>query len=195
MVTAFPAWRRSKYAKNNNNSSRLPLFNPYSTMRCYRWRIADNCGPENTVKCSLRHRDNLYTSLATNSQVSQATLLSPGFGKKNPGYYNKNFCIYNVSLDCPEEMVELVPTARTTQLSDTQSCRDYLSFHVNSQRTPLIELCGAAVKDTLAYRTIPSTSFSAILWSDDNENDQGRFEILARCKVPEGSGAGRLTPN
>lgn len=174
------------------------LFYPYSTMECFRWRIADNCGPEKSVKCSLRSRDFLGMSLTTDSQPSQAILLSPGFDKRNPRYYNKNFCIYNISLDCPVEMVELIPTARTTQLSDAQSCRDYLSFHTTSQRTPLIELCGADVKDTLAYRTIPSTSFSAILWSDDNGKDVGRFEILARCKIPEqgyGSGAGRLTPN
>lgn len=115
-----------------------------STVRCFRWRLADNCGSEHSLKCSLRHRANLYQALATDSSLTQATLLSPGFDRPNQAYYNRNLCIYNISLDCPEEEeVELIPTDRTTYLSDAQTCRDYLSFHVESQTPPLIELCGA----------------------------------------------------
>ena len=171
-----------------------------SSRRCFRWRLADNCGLENAVKCSLRHRNDLYQSSIASADLNEATLFSPGFEKPRPGYFNKNFCIYNISLDCPDEMVELTPTQTTTGLNDTQSCRDYLSFHVDSQRTPLMELCGSAVSNPSAYRTIQATSFYAVLWSDNDGYDKGKFEIKATCKTApqgqgEGSGAGNLTPD
>lgn len=190
------------------------LFPTHSTVRCFRWRLADNCGPEHSLKCSLRHRANLHQALATDTSRTQATLLSPGFNRpKNQAYYNRNLCIYNISLDCGTEEgegeVELIPTQRTTSLSDAHTCRDYLSFHVESQVPPLLELCGAAVGDPRAYRTIPSSSFSAVLWTNDNDVDLGGFEIVAKCRAPapapapdaappakqgQGSGAGELTP-
>ena len=160
-------------------------------MRCFRWRLADECGPDNKLKCSLRNRNNLNQPLETDSYRTEVTLRSPGFERKNPGYYNKNFCIYNISLDCPEEMVELIPTKRTTQLSDpTDNCRDYLSFHTDSHRLPLTELCGEEVGDYLAYSTIPSSSFYGVLWSNDDDYERGQYEIVAKCKIPDIQGSG-----
>jgi hypothetical protein len=168
--------------------------NLYSTRRCFRWRIADSCGQDHTLKCSLRHRENLHESITTNADLTRATIFSPGFEKQKPKYFNRNFCIYNISLNCPDEMVELVPSELTTEFADT---RDYLSFHVNSTRRPFLELNGADVARPSAYTTIPSTSFSTVLWSDHNGKDKGRFEILARCRHQEqreGSGVGTLAP-
>lgn len=157
-------------------------------MRCFRWRIADNCGEDRSLKCSMRHRANLDDTLITDGSAYH--LRSPGFDKRGnrSRYYNRNFCIYNVSLDCPDEMVELVPTSSTTKLSDThpEPCQyqDYLTFHIDSKRKPLIELCGAAVTDRRNYHTIPSSSFHAVLWTNDNSADLGQFEIIAQCKAP-----------
>ena len=166
-------------------------------MRCYRWRIADNCGEDDALKCSMRHRGKLYRELDTDTQLSTATLYSPGFSRGK--YQNRNFCIYNVSLDCAQEMVEVKPAVgTTTSLSDADTRRDYLSFHLHDQRIPLMELSGSAVGNPSAYSAIPASSFYAILWTNDNGVDQGRFEIKATCK-DAGLGSGdsnvRLAPN
>ena len=60
-----------------------------------------------------------------------------------------------------------------------------------------MELCGSAVSNPSAYRTIQATSFYAVLWSDNDGYDKGKFEIKATCRqgLGEGSGAGKLTPD
>ena len=82
--------------------------------------------------------------------------------------------------------MELTPTKLTTQLSSpANSCQDYLSFHTDSHRLPLIELCGEEVGDHLAYKIIPSSSFYGILWSNDDGFEHGQYEIVAKCKPPD----------
>ena len=158
-------------------------------MNCFRWRLADECGPNRTVKCALRHRYNLDMTMIPHDVWTQSiTITSPGFNRTRPygAYYNKNFCIYNVSLNCPQELVELTPTLQTTSLSDAEDCSDYLSFHIPSRREPVMkQLCGAEIMDPMAYSTIPSSNFYAVLWSNDNLNDMGKYKIRASCKTTE----------
>ena len=169
-------------------------------MKCFRWRIADECGPKRTLKCALRHRVQLDGTLFPLDSLTQSVMItSPGFNRSSPhgAYFNRNLCIYNISLNCPQEMVELEPNLlQTTSLSDAEDCLDYLSFHVPSRREPVMkQLCGAEIMDPTAYSTIPSSNFYAILWSNDNINDLGKYKIRARCKKAEsnqGSGNGPM---
>ena len=161
-------------------------------MKCFRWRLADNCGPNHdTLRCSLSHLEEKDQTILVNAQSSSATFLSPGFDEiaEDSVYGKRNLCIYNISLDCADNLVELVPSSRTTSLSDAETCRDYLSFHVDSQRAPLMQLCGQDVADQTKYRDIHSSSFYGVLWSNHNSS-KGRFEVTAKCKDLPGQGSG-----
>ncbi len=168
-------------------------------MKCFKWRTAEKCGPENSLKCALRQRTDLDATLTTYDNSQNVVILSPGFERQEPAYYNRNFCIYNISLNCQHELVDLTPFHRTTNLSDADTCEDYLSFHVGSRRE--MTLCGSDVKDPTKYHTIPSSSFYGVLWSNHNMFERGRFEIQASCKTPAptpellGSGDKVLIPN
>ncbi len=172
-------------------------------MKCFKWRTADKCGPENSLKCALRQRTNLDAPLTTYANSQSVVLLSPGFDRQEPhgAYYNRNFCIYNISLNCQHELVDLTPFHRTTNLSDADTCQDYLSFHVGSHRSREMTLCGSDVMNPTKYQTIPSSSFYGVLWSNHNMFERGKFEIQASCKTPAstpellGSGDKLLIPN
>ena len=167
-------------------------------MKCFRWRVARECGKDNVeVKCSLKHRGALDAVLEPMQQGQSVTFTSPGFHRQNTtepkgAYFNRNFCIINISLDCPDRMVELTPSERTNTLSDSDTCQDYLSFHTHSSSHPHFKLCGRQIMDRTQYQLMPSSSFYGVLWSNDNQNERGRFEIEARCKthleVDAGSG-------
>ena len=159
----------------------------FSTVKCFRWRVARQCETrQSQVRCSLKHRPNLDVILETNHEQS-VTFTSPGFHRQNTtepkgAYYNRNFCIFNISLSCQEELVELKPSERTNSLSDADTCRDYLSFHATSTPYPNFKLCGREIMDTTKYQIIPSSTFYGVLWTNDNQNEWGRFEIEASCK-------------
>ena len=112
-------------------------------MKCFRWRIADECGPKKTLKCALRHRVQLDGTLFPLDSLTRSVMIaSPGFNRSSPhgAYFNRNLCIYNISLNCSQEMVELEPNIiQTTSLSDAEDCLDYLSFHVPSRREPVMK--------------------------------------------------------
>ncbi len=172
-------------------------------MKCFKWRTADKCGPENSLKCALRQRTNLDAPLTTYANSQSVVLLSPGFERQehHGAYYNRNFCIYNISLNCQHELVDLTPFHRTTNLSDADTCEDYLSFHVRSHKSREMTLCGSDVMNPTKYQTIPSSSFYGVLWSNHNMFERGKFEIQASCKTPAsipellGSGDKLLIPN
>ena len=149
------------------------------------------CGPNSdTVKCALRHRTKLDSRLTVNTDSTTVTMISPGFNRSHPhgSYYNRNLCIYNISLNCKDENVKLEPHFVTTYLSDADTCLDYLSFHINSQREPLMKFCGTDVMNRRKYRNVPSSSFYGILWSNDNMYQKGKFQIQATCEELPGSG-------
>ena len=158
-------------------------------MKCFRWRVARECGKENVeVKCSLKHRAALDAVLEPMQQGQSVTFTSPGFHRQNTtepkgAYYNRNFCIFNISLVCPDRMVELIPLEPTNTLSDSDTCQDYLSFHTHSSSHPHFKLCGRQIMDRTQYQLMPSSRFYGVLWTNNNQNERGRFEIKARCKI------------
>lgn len=164
-------------------------------MKCFRWRIADKCGEDDSLKCSLRHRPNQDQEIRTNPYATEAYFFSPGYTRIKPGYSNENFCLYNISLDCPDNLVDIIPHGpTTTQLSDGETCTDYLSFHVNDQRLPVTKLCGDKIADRSLYRPISSSSFYVVLFSDNNKQQRGKFHLRAKCTIggSDGSGSGIL---
>ena len=174
----------------------------HSTVKCFRWRVARECGRDSLgVKCSLKHRTALDVTLEPLHQGQSVTFISPGFHRQTTtkpkgAYYNRNFCIFNISLDCQDEMVELTPSERTNTLSDSDTCQDYLSFHTYSSSHPHIKLCGKQIMDRTEYQLLPSSRFYGVLWTNDNQNERGRFEIKARCNAPSeiSIGSGRIFP-
>ena len=169
-------------------------YNVCSTMKCFKMRTADGCTEDHNVHCLMRRRskqvkeDNL---LIEGPLRQSATLYSPGYNKTSPFYLNRNFCIYNVSLDCPGQMVSINAKPNTLPLSDTDTCQDYLWFDTSSTGLPR-RICGNEIinfNDTTA-----SSTFLAILWTNGNKS-AGRFEIEARCNhiaLPTG-GSGDFT--
>ncbi len=156
-----------------------------STVKCFRWRVARQCGDlQNEVRCSLKHRVALNDILEPSNDEQSVTFTSPGFERQTPtgAYYNRNFCIFNISLSCQSDMVQLTPLDRTTPLSDADTCQDYLSFHTQTNPILLYKLCGPQITDRTKYQTIPSSNFYAILWTNDNQKESGRFEINAYCR-------------
>ena len=165
------------------------LDNICSSVKCFQWRVARECGRDRVgVKCSLKHRAALDNTLESTQNRKSVTFLSPGFYRQNTSnpkgaYFNRNFCIFNISLNCDEVMVEMTPLERTNSLSDPDTCQDYLSFHTHSSTRPDFKLCGRQIMDATQYRLLPSSSFYGVLWTNDNKNERGRFEVEARCKT------------
>ena len=198
MISVFTPTVFLQYLKSKlNNVSReyclLHLYCLYfSSVKCFRWRVARECGEDSVeVRCSLKHRSSLDAVLEPTHNGQSVSFLSPGFYRRSTSqpkgaYFNRNFCIFNISLDCPEKMAELVPSERTNSLSDSDTRRDYLSFHTHSSSRPNFKLYGGQIRDTSQYQLLPS-SFYGVLWTNDNENESGRFEIEARCKAPSDS--------
>ena len=140
------------------------------------------------VKCSLKHRSNLNAVLEPTYNGQSVSFLSPGFYRQSTSqpkgaYFNRNFCIFNISLDCPDKMAELVPSEVTNSLSDSETRRVYLSFHTQSFSRPNFKLYGGQIRDASQYQLLPP-SFYGVLWTNDNQNESGRFEIEARYKAP-----------
>ena len=95
--------------------------------------MARECGRDSLgVKCSLKHRAVLDVTLEPIHQEQSVTFISPGFYRQTTtepkgAYYNTKYCIFSISLDCPDRMVELIPLEPTNTLSDSDTCHDYTS--------------------------------------------------------------------
>ena len=166
-------------------------------MRCFKWRTAEDCDSDTgyDLRCSLRER-----SLALDENKVQVGpddrfvgLHSPRSpGQKNQATYrNNNFCIYNISLDCPGEIVTLTSKSSEHSLSDNHTCQDYLWFDTSSNGQPQ-KICGDEIGSFSDH--INTQSFIAVFWSNANTN-KGSFEIEAHCSehsvptiTPESSG-------
>ena len=163
-------------------------------MKCYKIRTAEGCTDGNDLHCSMRSRrrhineEKLVIAAPSNRSV---TFYSPGHNQTRPHYFNRNFCIYNISLNCPGQIVALNSKPNTLPLSDNDTCEDYLWFDVSSSVDINRDqkVCGNEILYFNA--TLKGDSFLAVLWTN-GRNSAGRFEIEARCTstfVPtEGSG-------
>lgn len=169
-----------------------------STMKCFKWRTADRCKTGHPLRCSLKHRTiTLEKEVSVTPDDQSATLFSPSF--QNQSFYrNNNFCVYNISLDCPGKIVSLTSKLADYGLADAATCQDYLwfdtSFYGQSQK-----ICGDAIRNF--KDSVHTQSFIAILWTNEN-NSEGKFEVEARCTdqyiptaEPEYSGSNPLLSN
>ena len=167
-----------------------------STMKCYSIRTAEGCTDGNDLHCSMRSRrrhineEKLVIAAPYNRSV---TFYSPGHNQTRPHYFNRNFCIYNISLNCPGQTVTLNSKPNSTvPLSDGDTCEDYLWFDMNLNVDMYRgqKVCGNQTVNL--NTTMKVNSFLAVLWTN-GRNSAGSFGIEARCKnstfVPtEGSG-------
>lgn len=147
-------------------------------MKCFKWRTAEQCSTGHHLRCSLRSRSSAEEDVIVGPHTNSVTFFSPSYSRtRNPFYLNNNFCIYNISLDCPGEVVSLTSKLSEFGLSDADTCEDYLwfdtSFHGHPQK-----ICGDNIIDFRDY--LNTQSFLGILWSN-GQNSEGKFEIEARC--------------
>ena len=138
--------------------------------------MADLCGSDQTLKCSLRNRANIHPDVI-NGMPGSVTIRSPGYNKLN--YMNNMFCVYNVSVsNCNSNRVVIRSADDTSSLSDGDTGKDYLWMDFGSGYTR--EWIGDEL-GTIS-ETAPSSSFYAVLWSDRRRfSSRGMFEIEASC--------------
>ena len=159
-------------------------------MKCFKTRTADGCsGGAHHLQCLMKRRSKQVneSQLVIEGPLQQSvTMYSPGHHKTNPFYLNRNFCIYNISLDCPGQRVSLNSKPNTLQLSDGDTCQDYLWFDTSSSGQPR-RVCGNEIINF--NDTTDATSFLAVLWTNGNRS-AGKFEIEARCNKVHADGSG-----
>ena len=145
---------------------------------CYQWRIRNCEGPD---VCELRP---LYISDIKETCHRQSLLYSPKFEERKRRMGKRYFCIYNVSLNCPTESVVIRSSPANTNWPNTEDYNNYVAFYANqSERYPMDTFRG----EKTYRRTLDSSSFFAILWTD-NTNEKRSFELIAECSKEEGSG-------
>ena len=153
-------------------------------------RTADGCrGGAHHLQCLMKPRSKQVkeSELIVEGPLHQSvTMYSPGHNKTSPFYLNRNFCIYNISLDCPGQRVSLTSKPNTLPLSDADSRQDYLWFDTSSTGQPQ-KICGNETVNF--YETTDATSFLAVLWTNGHKS-AGRFEIEARCNTVTADGSG-----
>ena len=151
-------------------------------MKCFKMRTATGCGEPNDFRCLMKRRSKQVKEdqLLVEGPLRQSvTFYSPGHNKTNPFYLNRNFCIYNISLNCPGQTVSLTSKANTLPLSDADNCEDYLWFDTSSNGLDR-RVCG---NDIINFNdTTNATSFLAVLWTNENKS-AGRFEVEASCNM------------
>ena len=147
-------------------------------MNCYKWRTAEQCTTGYHLHCSLRERLDEEKAPEYLQEISNSlvTLHSPNSERKRPFYQNNNFCIYNVSLNCPGKIVRLTSKLNYA-LSDADTRQDYLWFSTSSNGQPQ-KIYG---DDIIGFSdSLHTQSFIAVLWSN-GEKSEGKFEIEAYC--------------
>ena len=159
-------------------------------MKCFKIRTADGCtGGANHLQCQMKRRSKQVKEeeLVIEGALQQSvTMYSPGHSKTRPFYLNRNFCVYNISLDCPGQRISLNSKPNTLAFSDTDTCQDYLWFDTSSNGQPR-RVCG---NETVNFNdTTDATSFLAVLWTNGDQS-AGRFEIEARCNKAAVDGSG-----
>ena len=158
-------------------------------MKCFKMRTADGCTEGNHLHCLIKRRSKQVKEdqLLIEGPLHQSiTIYSPGHNKTNPFYLNRNFCIYNISLDCPGQTVSLNSKPNTLPLSDNDTCQDYLWFDTSSNGLDRT-VCGNEIVNF--SDTIDAASFLAVLWTNGDKS-AGRFEIEARCNAVPTGGSG-----
>ena len=122
-------------------------------------------------ECKLFPKTTAVQGVSTHDGGRRQTLYSPGFKRQNN--YNRFFCVYNVTLDCPGHKVNLASTERS--LPFQADCRDYLAIYTDETNH---KVCS----DEFRYfkMTLNTNHFYAILWTD-LRTSTGKFELEATC--------------
>ena len=104
---------------------------------------------------------------------------------RNQSFGRYFFCVYNVSLSCPQNSVIVESTARTNwpRQQDTSchqsegGCENYVAFYDDRDSSIISrEFYG---QDNYIH-SLNSDSFLAVTWTNTDQND-GIFEFLANC--------------
>ena len=107
---------------------------------------------------------------------SQCTLHSPNPSKKsNKG--RRYFCVYNISLQCPDESVEIRHANNLTWPKSNH--QNYVAFYANRSEETLDDQVFGDDNNHFPIR-LETSSFMAILYTN-NKDFKGYFEFIAQC--------------
>ena len=154
-------------------------------MKCFKWR-ARQC--DDGERCELSNRNDDTEDIAVAN--GRATLLSPNFIKASRRsenfFWDKRYlCIYNVSLSCPGNAVNIKKISSFTSWpTNTEGCQNYLAFYDDRHSSRYQHrYCGS---EGVFTRRLESSSFLAVMWnSDPMFNNSGKFQFRATCADPD----------
>ena len=155
-------------------------------MKCFRWRTK-TCSNTPDI-CVYREREEKFNGFISASDHA-AMLLSPNYNNlessEDQSFGRYFFCVYNVSLSCPQNSVIIESTARTNwpRQQDTSchqsegGCENYVAFY-DDRDSSIISREFYGQKNYT--HPLDSDSFLAVMWTNSDRND-GVFEFLASC--------------
>ena len=150
-------------------------------MECFFWRTRE-CEVQGE-KCEITKKTVEY--MAIESINKETSIYSPGYFTNKPKVRARYFCVYNVSLDnCPTNEVNIVKKHQNPSWPRlTEECQDYVVFYPDrySQYDPRHKYCGEKEFDI----NMKSSSFLAVLWTDNKPNKRGTFKFQTTCAKPE----------
>ena len=158
-------------------------------MKCFRWKTRA-CSKTPDI-CEYTDRRNFNDPIMASD--NSAVLLSPDHNnlvsQEDQSFGHHFFCVYNVSLSCPQNSVIIESTARTNwpRQQDTSchqsegGCENYVAFY-DDRDSNIISHEFYGQKKYINY--LNNDSFLAVLWTDTEKNE-GVFEFLASCHGQE----------
>ena len=154
-------------------------------MRCFRWNTK-TCS--NTLDiCVYIERKKFNDKIRVDDRA--AMLLSPDYtnlvSSEDQSFGRYTFCVYNVSLSCPQKSVTIKSTATTNwpRQQDTSchqsegGCENYVAFYDDSNSSIISREFYGQKNYT---HSLDNDSFLAVMWTNTDRND-GIFEFSARC--------------
>ena len=133
--------------------------------------------------CLLKHRpeDSGPIYGATNT----AHLKSPRFDQlvaknRQQTFGRAYFCVYNVSMSCPSNAVDIITSSQTTwPVVNNTNRENYVAFYSNSNKEKYAQ--GDLFYGQPGYNTtLYNDSFIAVMWTN-HSNNKGVFGFTARC--------------
>ena len=153
-------------------------------MKCFRWRTR-TCSNTPDI-CVYIEREKFNDKIRVLDR--SAMLLSPDYtnlvSSEDQSFGRHMFCVYNVSLSCPQNSVIIKSTARTNwpRQQDTSchhegGCENYVAFY-DDRDSSIISREFYGQKNYT--HSLDSDSFLAVMWTNTDRND-GVFEFSAKC--------------
>ena len=159
-------------------------------MKCFRWKTRA-CSYTPDI-CEYTERMNFNDPITMTCNKS-AVLLSPDHNdlvlEKDQSFGHHFFCVYNVSLNCPQNGVIIKTTEATNwpRQQDTSchqsegGCENYVAFY-DDRNSSIISREFYGQENYTHY--LNSDSFLAVMWTNAVKNE-GIFEFLASCNTQE----------